>query len=166
MCCVEAVTLYGLVLQRGTGTCKGDTGIVIDSCKHDTDGTGIMTAAVLHGLDSTAYSTPRCSPEAPAGLPRHEGRTKEEYDICWRGRFGGGGGVSDLVLKLSLASMLHLFSCTVQLLVLGPDLVVARLVVLSQIAALPLQPSHFGLKSRHSSRKLVTLEVLFCIQFN
>ena len=52
--------------------------------------------------------------------------------------------VADLVVKLSLACVFNLFSCAVQLLVFGPDLVVARFVVLGQAGALCLHSPHFG----------------------
>ena len=73
----------------------------------------------------------------------------------WGGGGGGGGGgegegkgrrrdVTDLVVKLSLACMFNLFSSTIQLLILSPDLVVARLIVLGHAGVLCLHRPHFS----------------------
>ena len=80
---------------------------------------------------------------------------------------GQGGGawrvLTDLVVKLSLACMFDFFSSAVQLLILSPDLVVARLVVFGQAGVLCLHPPHFGFQTRHLSRKLVVLQALSCV---
>ncbi len=48
-----------------------------------------------------------------------------------------------LVVQLGLARMLHLLGCAVQLLVLGPDLIAACLVVLAQAGVVCLQGPDF-----------------------
>lgn len=68
------------------------------------------------------------------------------------------GEHKDLVVELCLTGMLHLLSSTVQLLILGPDLIVAGLVVLDQTSIVCLQGSHFCLQARHLRRELGILQ--------
>lgn len=71
-----------------------------------------------------------------------------------------------LVVQLSLARMLHLLGCTVQLLVLGSDLITARLVVLAQASIVCLQAPDFRLQAGNLSRELGVLQRPLAIGWN
>ena len=71
-----------------------------------------------------------------------------------------------LIVQLSLARMLHLLSCAVQLLVLGSDLIAARLVVLAQAGIVGLQAPDFRLQAGHLSRELGVLQRPLVIGWN